>query len=84
MAGWTSKKKSEFSHFQAQREKIQVSHIVNRLQKCIEGEVELSPQQIQAANILLRKTLPDLQATDATVDNNHSGAVTVVWGGKQE
>ena len=39
---------------------------------------------VTAAIFWCKTRMPDLQATDATVDNNHSGAVTVVWGGKQE
>ena len=48
------------------REKIQVSHIIRRLSKHVEGEVEMTTSQISAAKILLGKVLPDLQATQLT------------------
>lgn len=40
--------------------KIQASQIINRLQKCFNGELELSTNQIKIADILLKKTVPDL------------------------
>ena len=48
------------------REKIRVSQLINRL---IKRELELSRTQIRAAEILLKKALPDLQAVQ------HSGEV---------
>jgi hypothetical protein len=44
---------------------------MNRLQDHILGKVELSPTQIRAAEILLRKTLPDQSAIQ------HSGTVGI-------
>lgn len=55
------------SHQDDVRAKIGVSQITNRLQKHIDGEIELTATQIQAARILLDKSLPNLQATE------HSG-----------
>lgn len=46
------------------REKIQASQIINRLYGHVEGTVDMSPTQIRAAEILLKKTLPDLAATE--------------------
>lgn len=46
------------------RAKIQASQIINRLMGCINGECELSATQVNAANILLRKTLPDLSSVE--------------------
>ena len=45
------------------RERIQVGVIMDRLQKCAGGEVEMSQTQIAAAKILLGKCIPDLSAT---------------------
>jgi len=57
-------RKAGFKMHEAQRERIQVSMIVNRLQDCLAGKVELSAQQVNAAKILLGKVLPDLSATE--------------------
>lgn len=46
------------------RKKIQASQIINRLFSHIQGELELSPTQIKAAEIILRKIEPDLNKTD--------------------
>ncbi len=37
--------------------------LVNRLQNHVRGKLDMSKTQIQAAGILLRKTLPDMLAT---------------------
>lgn len=47
-------------HDENTRAKIQTSQIINRLAKHILGKLELSPTQVRAAEILLKKTLPDL------------------------
>ncbi len=49
---------------QRQREKIQSGMIIGRLQACVKGEITMSPSQINAARILLNKTLPDLKSLD--------------------
>jgi hypothetical protein len=43
------------------RAKIQTSQLINRLKDHVFGKVELSPTQVRAAEVLLRKSLPDLQ-----------------------
>lgn len=50
-------------HDEETRSKIQAAQIINRLYKNVMGEVELTSTQVSSANILLRKVLPDLQAT---------------------
>lgn len=50
------------------RTKIQTSQLINRLQDHALGQVELSPTQIKAVEVLLRKTLPDLSATEFSGD----------------
>jgi hypothetical protein len=55
------------------RQKIQTSQIVNRLTDHVLGKVELTSSQVNAAGILLRKSLPDLQST--TVTGEDGGAV---------
>ncbi len=58
-------------HQQMVRDKIQATQIVNRLEGHVLGDLELSPTQIQAARILLDKSVPNLQAIE------HTGEVTV-------
>lgn len=44
------------------RQKIRTSMLINRLQNHVAGRLDMSKTQIQAAGILLRKTLPDMVA----------------------
>lgn len=46
------------------RERIRTSMLVNRLTDHALGKVEMEATQVRAIEILLRKTLPDLQATE--------------------
>jgi len=52
---------------QKTRDKIKASQLINRLVKHVDGEVELSATQVNAARILLNKVIPDLKAVE------HSG-----------
>ena len=56
-------------HDEKTRAKIQTSQIINRLIKLINGEITMSSQQLRAAEILLKKTLPDLTATNVTYES---------------
>lgn len=46
------------------RQKIRVSNIIARLDKHIDGKIEMSTTQVQAARILLDRTVPTLTSTE--------------------
>jgi hypothetical protein len=50
------------------RTKIQTSQLINRLEKYAlsDDEAEITPGRLKAIEILLRKSLPDLSATQLT------------------
>lgn len=48
------------------RAAIQVGVIIDRLAKASRGELDLTPTQIKASQILLDKSLPTLQAIEST------------------
>jgi hypothetical protein len=50
------------------RRAIQATKLVQRLQKCALGELELTKEQIRAIEVLLKKTLPDLSSVELTGD----------------
>lgn len=54
------------AHDERTRAKIQTSQLVNRLFSHANGDVEMTATQVRAAEVLLKKTLPDLQATTMT------------------
>jgi len=53
--------RKRLSHDEKTREKIQTSQLINRLADHALSDLELSPTQIKAIEILLKKTLPDLK-----------------------
>jgi len=50
------------------RAKIQTSQIINRLTDHMLGKVEMDATQVRSAEILLRKSLPDLSAVELQAD----------------
>ena len=58
-------------HDDETRAKIQTSQLINRLTDHALNDLKLEPTQVRAIEILLKKTLPDLTATEL------SGGVTV-------
>lgn len=55
------------------RLKIKTSMLLNRLMDHIEGKCELSATQVRSAEILLKKTLPDLSQISGILE--HTGTV---------
>lgn len=51
------------------RAKIQASQLINRLTDHALGHVDLTPTQVQAINILLKKSVPDLQSVELSGPN---------------
>jgi len=66
-------------HDDATREKIRTSQLLNRLHAYALSEddpqsgkpVELSSTQVKAIEVLLRKSLPDLQSVEGSMDLHH-------------
>ena len=46
------------------REKIRLSQIINRLDQCAVGEIEMTKNELKAADMLLKKLVPDLSRTE--------------------
>lgn len=55
-------------HDENTKAKIQASQLINRLQNHALGAIEMSPTQIRAAEILLRKSMPDLSAVQQQLE----------------
>jgi len=54
---------------------IETTKIIKRLNRQALGEEKMGAQDVQAAQILLRKVLPDLKVSEI----EHSGDVTLRW-----
>lgn len=70
--------RSRLEQTQATREKIRTTQLVKRLQDHVDGEVELSATQIKAAEILIKKTLPDLKAVEHTGEGGSELKIGIV------
>ncbi len=60
------------------RAKIQASQLINRLQNHVDGNCEMSTSQLRAAEILLKKSLPDLQSVEVDVEGDVGLTVNMV------
>jgi len=58
------------THTNRLRERIRVGMIMDRFQKCINGEIELTSQQVACGKVLLNKVLPDAIAPKESADSN--------------
>jgi len=59
------------------KRKIQASNLITHLGKCAIGEIEMTSQQIKAAEILLKKVMPDLKSVDMSANVNSSVVLTL-------
>lgn len=63
----------------AWRNKIKATALMNRLMSHVNGELDLSPTQIKAADILLKKIVPDLSRAEHVGDKNAPVALSFSW-----
>lgn len=69
-------------HSEQVRAKIQASVIIDRLQRHVNGDLEMSSTQVNAANSLLDRSVPKLQQIQHVGDANNpvQHAVKVTFG----
>jgi hypothetical protein len=61
------------------RERIKSGLILSRLEQAALGEIEMTPSALKAAEIVLRKTLPDLARTEVTGDEGGPQELVIRW-----
>ena len=61
------------------RDRIKVGVLLNRLMNHAIGDVEMSSTQIKAAEILLRKRVPDLAAVQHSGDDKSPISINLGW-----
>ena len=66
------------AHDEEVRARIQTSQLVNRLTDHALGKLDLAPTQIKAIEILIRKTLPDLQSIEMVADVDATVEITKI------
>lgn len=71
-------------HSEQVRQKIQASVIIDRFTKCVNGELELTAQQIAAGTALLDRSVPKLSQIQHTGDSEnpikHSHSIEFING----
>jgi len=58
-------------HDEETRAKIQAAQIINRFQKCIDGELELTSAQVSCGKTLLNKVLGDVSNITISGDEDN-------------
>lgn len=64
-------------HAEVTRLRIRSSMLVNALMDHVDGKRELSATQVRAAEILLRKVVPDLASVEHSGEIKHAYAIEV-------
>ena len=60
--------------------RIKATHLVSRLHEHAMGEADMSPTQIKAAEILLKKVAPVLARQELTGKDGGDQVMTIRWG----
>ena len=55
-------------HSERDKARIRASQLLNRLDAFVNGKVELSAAQVQAARVVIGKVIPDLKSVEMTGD----------------
>lgn len=64
-------------HADEVRAKIQASNIIHRLQQHVNGDIEMSPTQVAAANSLLDRSVAKLQQIQHA--GHDGGPLQITW-----
>lgn len=65
-------------HADKTKDLIRASQLLNRLNMCANGEIELSSQQINAAKIVIGKVIPDLKAIEMSGEGGGPLVVEII------
>jgi hypothetical protein len=57
--------------------RIQTLEIIDRMNSCALGKMPMEATELRCAEVLLRKTLPDLKALEAVLDAEHNGEIRI-------
>lgn len=68
---------NKINHDEKTKRLISASQLLNRLISHANGEIELSQSQVNAARIVIGKSIPDLKAVEHT--GPEGGPMVVTW-----
>ena len=72
-------KPSTIAKSECWREKIKIGNIMARLNRVAMGEEDATPEQLRAADILLKKVVPDLARSELVGKDGKDFKVEVTW-----
>jgi polynucleotide 5'-kinase involved in rRNA processing len=75
---WTKAKEVQGKVNERDRDRIRAEVLAHRLEQHVEGKVELSATQVQAAKILIDKGKPSLQAVEQTIHEEPKSEAEIV------
>lgn len=72
-------RKEKIHHDEKTKRLIQASQLINRLISHANGEIDLTPTQVQAAKIVIGKTIPDLKAVEISGNEDKPVKISLGW-----
>ena len=70
---------NKINHEEKTKNLIRASQLLNRLNSFVNGEIELTPAQVQAAKIIIGKEIPDLKAVEHSGDSDSPVLIRMAW-----
>ena len=67
------------THDEKTKRLIQASQLINRLISHVNGEVEMTQSQVNAAKIVIGKYIPDLKAIELTGESGGPIKLVATW-----
>lgn len=75
---------NKINHEEKTKNLIRASQLLNRLNMFANGEVEMTPAQVQAAKIVIGKEIPDLKALEVSGDEDSPVRLAIAWMGQSK
>lgn len=70
---------NKINHEEKTKNLIRASQLLNRLNMFANGEIDMTPAQVQAAKIVIAKEIPDLKALELSGDPDNPVKITMGW-----
>jgi hypothetical protein len=67
------------NHEEKTKRLIQASQLLNRLIMHANGEIDMSQSQVNAAKIVIGKSIPDLKAMELSTDPENPIQTVITW-----
>lgn len=72
-------RKNKILHDDKTKRLIRASQLLNRLNSFANGEIEMTPAQVQAAKIVIGKEIADLKAVEVSGNQDAPVKIAIGW-----